>query len=250
MQYTYIITDGVNFKLGKSLDPEKRLSQLRTANLNCKLIAYGIGISEKDLHTYFFNSKIKLEWFKLTKAQVFKAVDLIRGDDKAINYFKLLDVSYTEKPVRVSKKDDYSWNLSTEEILTSKEGLKKSIDRNRSYVIKFGMHKGKKLTDMNSLEELSYVAWLTNEMSKSMTPTSRKKDRKYKAFVWWLKEVKKNTNGLVYVKREKRCIGWASVGKPAYAYEYVYTIAKTTKQGEFLRRAPKTISVTSSRVAY
>ena len=82
MQYTYLIYDGEYYKIGKSNDPEKRIKTLLTANPKCKLICYGKGVSEKDLHTFFFNKRVwkRREWFFLNEKDVQKCTELINQE--------------------------------------------------------------------------------------------------------------------------------------------------------------------------
>jgi len=95
MVYTYLMTDGFNYKIGKSKDPFKRLVQLRTANINLFLLCCGVGISEKQLHINYADKNIKLEWYSLDQNEVDKIIDLIFDDEFGWSYFKSNNVYFT-----------------------------------------------------------------------------------------------------------------------------------------------------------
>ena len=68
--FTYFIQDELgNIKIGKSFDPEERLSKNQTGNASkLTLILYVIGNKEKQLHQKFDFYRIrKSEWFKPNK---------------------------------------------------------------------------------------------------------------------------------------------------------------------------------------
>ena len=67
---TYLIFDGRHYKIGRSMDPERRLIDFRIANPTVKLLAYGIGIDEKSLHKLYKKYRVVGEWFKLSNTHV------------------------------------------------------------------------------------------------------------------------------------------------------------------------------------
>lgn len=69
--YTYLMFDGKYYKIGKSKDPEKRLKQLQTGNVDIKLISYYLGDIEKITHQEFWNKRIKDEWFDFSNSEDF-----------------------------------------------------------------------------------------------------------------------------------------------------------------------------------
>lgn len=76
----YIITDGLNSKIGWSKSPQKRLKQLQTGNSNrLKLLKiYSVPrVKERYLHKALIRFKIRHngEWFKISPADVIDIVD-------------------------------------------------------------------------------------------------------------------------------------------------------------------------------
>nr|DAR36508.1 MAG TPA: Meiotically up-regulated protein 113 [Caudoviricetes sp.] len=72
--YTYIVRDCKNniYKIGKTHDIYKRLSSLKTSNINLLLIAYVNSDIESEIHTYLSDNRIlnNREWFKLNDNDV------------------------------------------------------------------------------------------------------------------------------------------------------------------------------------
>ena len=68
--FVYLMYDKSYYKIGKSVDPVKRCLNLRIANLNIKLLAYGNGTTEKELHKEYKAFRVGGEWFKLNEKQV------------------------------------------------------------------------------------------------------------------------------------------------------------------------------------
>ena len=87
-QLTYLIFDGILYKIGKSINPEKRLKQIKTSNPNAKLICYGNAVTEKYMHDRFYRSRVKGEWFKLNDEQLRNAIRLIKNGENNL-YFNL-----------------------------------------------------------------------------------------------------------------------------------------------------------------
>lgn len=69
---TYLIKETASnlIKIGRSRDPESRLSQFKTSNPNCKLIAVCDNDIETDLHKKYDKQRYKGEWFDLSKSDV------------------------------------------------------------------------------------------------------------------------------------------------------------------------------------
>ena len=65
LRETYIMTDSTGlYKIGKAIDPIKRLNQIKTGNISIKLIAYLKKDIEAHLHNKYKKYKYKREWFK------------------------------------------------------------------------------------------------------------------------------------------------------------------------------------------
>lgn len=128
-QYTYLMQSNREFKIGKSIDPEKRLQQIKTARPDVRLIAYGFGVSEKELHFKFKHQKIYREWFLLNKE----------------------DVEYIIKAL-----NNECGNIT----ITSYK--KRSKIR-----IAFGKYKGIPICNMTSEKQIAYMRWFVNNVDKN-----------------------------------------------------------------------------------
>jgi len=84
---TYLILDQNRIKIGESKHPEKRLLAYNTHNSNCKLIAYGSGVTEKHLHFLYKDKRIDKEWFDLDFNDVKNCLDLIKDDNFYFYYY-------------------------------------------------------------------------------------------------------------------------------------------------------------------
>jgi len=83
MKQTYLIQNKSGlFKIGKSNNPERRLKELKTGNPDLKIIAFGTGIAEKELHTIFKSKKYKGEFYKLKKYEVEKIIRMLKNEYK------------------------------------------------------------------------------------------------------------------------------------------------------------------------
>lgn len=82
--YTYLMYDGINYKIGKSINPRHRSNQLRISNINIKLVGYGSFISEEELHKEYADYRISGEWFKLTDEQANEILYKITGLDISV----------------------------------------------------------------------------------------------------------------------------------------------------------------------
>jgi len=173
---TYLMFDGSLYKIGKSVDPIKRLKQLKTGNPNCELICYGEGVDESYLHDYYFRDRVKLEWFKLTKIKV--------------ENIKRLITNGQEMSFEPSEKK-YGWRLSDGEKVELQRKLKKSMEVNKKYKIDFGKYNGLKITEMSSPEQVRYCEWIVRSIAEKESKNTLKHNRRYKAFKWWLGELNK-----------------------------------------------------------
>ena len=63
LTYTYFFAANEEIKIGKSVNPNNRFSQLKTARPNLRKVLILPFLIEKELHTYFNASKNALEWF-------------------------------------------------------------------------------------------------------------------------------------------------------------------------------------------
>jgi len=130
--YTYLMTDGLYYKIGKSKHPGARAKEFSTGNAHCELLFYGTGRTEKQLHDLFRSFKVKGEWFKLKHWHV----ELIH---------RLLT------------------NTTTGEDLLRCSSLRSAALREKEYdsfVIKFGKYEGRLMSTMNSPEEIKYLEWV------------------------------------------------------------------------------------------
>jgi len=143
--YTYLMYDGSLYKIGKSLNPEKRLKELKTANPRCELLYYSKHIPEKYLHDLFIHKNFAREWFQLDDEEALLLRNLLSVKNKesaqmlmrmAIKRIK------KNKPNRAEMKEKYYGNVK----------------------LGFGKYKGKSIKSMSDPEELRYLRWLKSEM--------------------------------------------------------------------------------------
>jgi hypothetical protein len=75
MEFVYVVKSTLRdiYKIGFSIDPEKRIQALRCANPEISLVALypGAITDEKYLHRYFSEKKVSNEWFSLKKEDLF-----------------------------------------------------------------------------------------------------------------------------------------------------------------------------------
>jgi hypothetical protein len=69
---TYLIFDGVLFKIGQTQNINNRMNQFYTSNPFVILLGHSDKISESELHDIYRYKRIKNEWFNLTKNDVKK----------------------------------------------------------------------------------------------------------------------------------------------------------------------------------
>lgn len=173
--FTYLMFDGQYYKIGQSTQPEKRLKQIKTGNLNVELLCYGDKITEKYLHTRFYQNRINGEWFYLSNEQLQKAIQLIQ---------------YGENYINSKRKYKHLLTYDTD-VYKMTEGRLKSNKLSEKYIIEFGKYKGTPIKEMLSDEQYKYCKWLYNEMNREMSRNEKHKSRKYKAFYWLLQNFDK-----------------------------------------------------------
>jgi hypothetical protein len=176
--FTYLMFDGQYYKIGQSTQPEKRLKQIKTGNPSTELLCYGNAISEKYLHTRFYQNRIKGEWFYLNNEQLQKAIELIK---------------HGENFIKSNRKFKHLFTWDTE-VYKMKQGKLKSDKLSEKYVIEFGKYKGTPIKEMLTDEQYKYCKWLYNEMNREMSRSEKSKSRKYKAFYWLLQNFDKLNN--------------------------------------------------------
>jgi|688.fasta_scaffold1189733_1 hypothetical protein len=168
-QLTYLMSDGAYFKIGKSINPERRYKEIKTGNAKIRLICYGNGVNEKYMHDRFYTSRINGEWFKLNDEQLRNAIRLIK---------------YGENNLYLN------YDNTVQKMI---EGSLKSDKLSEKYIIDFGKYKGTAIKDMTNEEQFKYCKWLYNQMREQMTKGEKKRSRKYKAFHWAIyKNTKQN----------------------------------------------------------
>jgi hypothetical protein len=128
--YVYLITDCRYYKIGKSLNPFKRLKQLRTANPNCELLGYSKKYTEKTLHKRYKKWKVSGEWYNLPQYEVEHILLVMRSPKKKRSHveFKKMEMS--------------------------------------NYVVPYGEYKGRKLNTMNSVDEIRYLRKQIRELPR------------------------------------------------------------------------------------
>lgn len=177
--------DGSLYKIGTSKHPKTRLKELRTANPYIELICFGKGVTEKYLHEMFFQKRKKGEWFDLSDTNLKKCKRLIvDGETSLEEHYKKRDDNYK----KYYETGEYtSYTLSDKDIKNNISAKKQSVDLNKRYKINFGKYIGRKIITMTSDEEYDYCVWLLNSYASTLSGNQKKKDRKYKAFSWWVR---------------------------------------------------------------
>ena len=153
---TYVATNGLMHKIGSTdRTIEQRNREFRTGNPDIEMLAScpKEKVSETELHHIFDNYRKnkQTEWFCLPEA----AKDLL---------FKLLGEGLTKKErelidfsIQSGKREvDEYWEFYIGSSIAPLEYTSKVAVDYMSYVFKFGPHKDKKITSMNSDEELLY----------------------------------------------------------------------------------------------
>ena len=69
-QYTYLVSDGRLYKIGKSKDVYSRINQLKTSNPLIELVHVIDKDVENMLHKQFANKSFSREWFNLSESDI------------------------------------------------------------------------------------------------------------------------------------------------------------------------------------
>lgn len=150
---TYLMYDGFKYKIGKSIDPNKRLSTIRTSNPTTKLLAYSKHVTENFLHKAYEHRNIGGEWFKLSDSDI-KTISTILSIDNSI----AVDV-LTRMCLRNIKKN-------TKTNFETKKEVKKIKEHQKilNAVFTFGKYKNKSVSEMNTEAETNYLFWAYNNL--------------------------------------------------------------------------------------
>jgi len=160
--YTYLMTDGQYYKIGKSIDPVKRVKQLKTANINIELVCYGNKIPSKDMSTLMHHYKVTNGWFELEGEILDKCVEYITTGESLTEY-----TTKVRQKAKGKAKTSKIWgNGSTEHKLSIARG-KKLANNKRDKILKdfetitipMGKYKGELLKDC---EDFNYLEWMLN----------------------------------------------------------------------------------------
>jgi hypothetical protein len=96
--YTYLISDGNYYKIGKSNNVKDRFKAIRCANPNSVLIGYTDKYTEKELHEKYKEYKYKLEWFNFHNNIIIDVLNDFNVTDKTLSlfYYTKYNVFYDE----------------------------------------------------------------------------------------------------------------------------------------------------------
>jgi len=118
-----------------------------------------------------------------------KAAPPVADKDKAVVH----GIKYVDNGRSVGYAPDRTglyYHVSDEEKKKAADGRLRQERLNKSYVIGFGKYKGTKITDMKSAEQIGYVTYMYGEFTKNITRGHSLKERRAKAFKWWLANYK------------------------------------------------------------
>lgn len=229
---TYLMYDGRLYKIGESVNPQKRLKTLKTANPFCELVCYGDGVSEKYLHKMFFQKRRNREWFELDDENLEKVKRLIKEGETQegewIGNAEYESIEINGVKFKGKKKSGKWFTLSDREIARNVAAKQHSVELNKKYVIKYGKHKGKKIVDMTSPEEFQYCKWYFKEKFSDISKNQKKKDREYKAFSWWIRigYNKYNKDKSLKYDNEKGAVVFESKESDLIPMDYVIDFGK------------------------
>jgi len=159
--YTYLIYDGSYYKIGKSVDPEKRVSNIRTANPKAILLGYGEGDEEDYLHNKYESFRYSREWFKLDEKQEKEILDFLKtkrtvftdllivitfGKYKGLQVCELVhdsQINYMKWFLKNSNKNDFWHKIFLKQIKRLEELKKKfkNCKKNSTYKQKINKRK-------------------------------------------------------------------------------------------------------------
>lgn len=138
-EYTYLMFDGLYYKIGKSLNPKKRLKEMATANPNCRLLCYGDCFSESSMHKIFATFRHKGEWFSLRHKEAELAKRMILNQMVAGDLLRVAQLKEQSIAIKTKKRKD------------------KEV---QSFTMPFGKYKGSVVSKMTSFDELKYLIWV------------------------------------------------------------------------------------------
>lgn len=163
----YLMYDGRQYKIGKSIDPEKRLRTMRTGNPSIKLLFYSPNIPEKFLHQMFNPLNTQLEWFRLTQSDV-RTIEI------------LMDVKSKETMKCLMR-------MGHKRVANSKPTRQECYDKIYSKTkLQYGRYAGRKLGSFKTGEEFQYMDWLHGKMIENKQTGKEL----FKALDWTLKNAK------------------------------------------------------------
>lgn len=140
--YTYIVSDGNYYKIGKSKNVKQRISSLKSANPNIGYLKSSLYVPEKYLHDLFNSKNYKLEWFNLSKNDLDIVFSLMSADSKeqALMLMRMIGDKFNKEITFKNKQ--------------------RALGDNKVYKLKFGKFKGKNVYKMKVKEEFNYLLWL------------------------------------------------------------------------------------------
>ncbi len=128
MKQTYIAYDGINYKIGTSINSENRIKNCKTANPNIELIAFGYGISESKLHLEYSEKRVDREWFDLNELDVNYILKELKKP-KQIKEMKNIKEEFTGITKRLNDIFDY-YNMNKYSDFSERTGLSHQVCSN------------------------------------------------------------------------------------------------------------------------
>ena len=186
-QFVYLMSDGCNYKIGKSQDPDKRLLELATANPNIELIAYSDMVKEKYMHDLFRSKRLyspsgkKSEWFSLNEKDVATILRIFETGEAG-----------AEDPNK-QYRGNITWGGGEDARLHGQYHWGNRVKSNEAWKIRFGKYAGRKLVSMQSKEEINYIEYFIK--SYMQKPRQRwvnftGSGHVYNRFCWWIGELR------------------------------------------------------------
>lgn len=198
-EYTFIATNGPLHLIGRTSNLESRIDELKKEHPSIKLVTSGTGVTKIYLQELYFKQRTNGDWFEFSEKQLANAISLIeKGPQKAppvsekdkavVHGIKYVDNgrSYGYRPDRTG----VYWHQSDEQKKRAADGRLRQERLNKNYVISFGKYKDTKITDMTSPEQINYVTYMYGEFTKNHGKGQAIKERRVKAFKWWLANYK------------------------------------------------------------
>ena len=147
---TYLMYDGKNYKIGRSINPEKRVLELKTASPNIKLLKETYFVAEKYFHELFYNSNVGGEWFELNYNDLQTCHILFNAKSK-------LEAEMLMRFFHKKIKENQKIKKEYDEIIYKSRVYVTTFTNTK---IPFGKYKDKKLKDMVEPEHIQYLQWL------------------------------------------------------------------------------------------